>query len=229
MTVGDCISEWLRTVRLEIDLPEGYSVMTPYDTVEVRSILEQFAKRYQHDDRPRLGLWGINPGRFGAGVTGLSFTDPYALVHQLDINTSLQGRRELSAEFISAVIDAYGGAAPFYRDVVLTAFSPLGFVQNSVNINFYDHRGLEQAIVPFVLRHIEAMAKAHVRTDTFVVLGVGKLRRFAEKYVIPVVKPSCVVYLDHPRFIMQYRRKFMTDYVQRYLDVISSAVNPPLI
>lgn len=220
MSVGKTITDWLLALHLDASLPDGIEVLTPYEHPEVRSVVKAFGAIYQSDDSPRLGLWGINPGRFGAGVTGLSFTDPWAVEHQLGISTALQGRRELSAEFVSLVVEAYGGAAPFYRDVVLTAFSPLGFVRNGVNVNFYDDPALERAIIPFVLRHVHAMHAAGVRHDAMVVLGTGALKRFVERHIVHAFPDTAFVYLEHPRFIMQYRRKRVDEYVQRYVEQI---------
>jgi hypothetical protein len=220
MAVGTSITNWLLSLQLDIALPDGFEVLTPYAQPEVRSIVKAFGDSYQSDDRPRLGLWGINPGRFGAGVTGLAFTDPWAVVHQLGIPTEILGRRELSAEFVSRVIEAYGGAAPFYQDVVLTAFCPLGFVRDGVNVNFYDDAALVRAIIPFVHQHINAMHASGVRRDAMIVLGTGALKRFVERHVCDAFPGTGFTYLEHPRYIMQYKRKHLHEYVQRYVEQI---------
>jgi hypothetical protein len=200
--------------------------MDPYRDVAVVDVVRQFCERYYTGDRVRLAVWGINPGRFGAGVTGLSFTDPYALRHDLGLQTTIEGRREPSAEFVYRVIAAYGGPAAYYHDVYMSALSPLGFVRGGVNINFYDDRTLQQDIVPFVVECMQRQTSMGLRSDACVVLGTGKLKTFMETYVRPVLGYAEVAYLEHPRFIIQYRRRHMDDYVRRYVDTIRRLANP---
>lgn len=155
-------------------------------------------------------------------MTGLSFTDPHALTHQLGLQSTLAGRREPSAEFISSVIDAYGGAKAFYRDIYMSALSPLGFVKDGKNINFYDDARLKADIVPFVLDSMRTMIQAGLRTDATVLLGSGALKLFFEKHIRPHIHFDTVVYLDHPRYVMQYRRRDMERYVQEYVRTIQN-------
>jgi len=223
MTFGQLIEEFLTGLRLDVPLPDGFEVLQPYANPAVRYNIHEMCARYYADaPTPRIPMWGINPGRLGGGVTGLSFTDPHALFHMLRIGPETQMRREPSATFIQMVIEAYGGAEPFYRDVFLSAISPLGFIKDGNNINFYDDPGLCRAIVPFVLESVRTQSAAGLRTDACIVLGSGKLRTFVEREVVPVIGYKRVVYLDHPRFVMQYRRKAAHQYVEQYVSAIES-------
>ncbi len=221
---GRVFADRLINVRCQVPIPQGFEILCPYTEHEVQRVVRCFYDRYLRVGPPRLALYGINPGRFGAGITGLAFTDPWALNHQLNIPTSLDGRREPSAVFISAVIDAYGGAQAFYDDVLLTAFSPLGFVRSGVNVNFYDDAALQRAIVPFVAEHVDAVREAGAPSATIVILGSGKLRQFVERHLAPTRRFNHVVALDHPRYIMQYRRATMDRYVEQYVDTIRQHV-----
>ncbi|MEN9795137.1 MAG: hypothetical protein RLZZ150_114, partial [Bacteroidota bacterium] len=69
-------------------------MLDPYRDPEVQRVVREMVRRYYTQAPQRLSVWGINPGRFGAGITGLSFTDPWAVAYQLDIPTTLTGRRE---------------------------------------------------------------------------------------------------------------------------------------
>jgi hypothetical protein len=221
---GRTYAEYLISLRCDVQLPNGFDVLYPYDDAEVQRVVRLFYERYLCSGPPRVAVFGINPGRFGAGVTGIAFTDPWALHHQLDIPTTLTGQRELSAVFISAVIDAYGGPDAFYRDVLLTALSPLGFVREGVNVNFYDDAALQQAIVPFISRHIRAVHGAGASASQTLLLGSGKLKHYVQRYLGGEHALGTVNALDHPRFIMQYRRSSMAAYVARYVEAIQSAV-----
>jgi len=74
-------------------------------------------------------LLGINPGRFGSGTTGVSFTDPIKLEKYCGIRNDLVKKAELSADFIYAMIIAYGGLESFYNRFFISSVSPLGFIQ----------------------------------------------------------------------------------------------------
>ncbi len=222
------VETFLSTAEADVALPPGIEVLRPYEDPEVIRVLRAMCRAYYTGDQQRIGVWGINPGRFGAGVTGLSFTDPWAVTHDLGITTSLTGRRELSAEFISGVICAYGGAAAFYRDVYLSALCPLGFVRDCININFYDVADLSARIRPKVIEWMNTVFDAGVRRDVTILLGSGKLRDFMEKHVREQVGVAEVIYLDHPRYIMQYRRSQLDEYVRLYVDTVRTCVRRPL-
>ena len=189
---------------------------------EVQRVVRAVVRTYYTAAPPRLSVWGINPGRFGAGLTGLSFTDPWAVAHQLGVTTTLVGRRELSAEFISDVIDAYGGPLAFYHDVYLGAVSPLGYVKDGVNVNFYDTPELLRAVTPYAIACMNEQLACGLRKDVAVVLGSGKLKQAVERHIKPHVGIQHIVYLEHPRFIMQYRRSQRSAYVDRYVDTLRS-------
>lgn len=207
-------------------LPVGVEVLNPYLEPEIRRVVRSMITTYYVDAPARLSVWGINPGRFGAGLTGLAFTDPWAVVHQLGIDTSVGGRREISAEFISDVIDAYGGPAAFYRDIYLGAVSPLGYVHQGVNMNFYDTAELRASVVPYAIACMQKQIKAGLRTDVAVVLGSGALQKVVEREIRSAVGIERVVYLEHPRFIMQYRRSQRVAYVERYVSTFRSLFTP---
>ena len=201
-------------------MPRGFEVLDPYRDEEVRRVVTAFAAKYYAGDHPRTAIWGINPGRFGAGVTGLSFTDPYALTDILDMETTISGRRELSAEFVWMVIEAYGGAEKFYQDFFVSALSPLGYIKDGKNINFYDDTGFLTAIEPKIIEWVGEQEAAGLRTDRCVVLGSGKLKDVMEKRLRPHLDYQHIDYLEHPRFIMQYRRKRVGEYVDKYVETL---------
>ena len=224
-TFAQYVERFLTQVSIPDILPSGIEVLQPYGDPEVRRVLHEMCVKYYSSSSRRIGVWGINPGRFGAGLTGLSFTDPWAVQHDLAITTTLSGRREMSAEFISMVIAAYGGPTTFYRDVYMSALSPLGFIRDGVNINFYDDPALEKMMTPNIIRWMNDVFEHRVRRDVSLLLGSGKLRTFMERSVREAVGVSEVIYLDHPRYIMQYRRRDVVQYVQLYVDTIRKVVD----
>ncbi|HVF96827.1 MAG TPA: uracil-DNA glycosylase family protein [Flavisolibacter sp.] len=212
--------EFYTSLRPAKTLPNGVQWLYPQQNEEVLSIVRQFLYKYFDDNSKRTLMLGINPGRFGAGVTGINFTSPKQLTEVCGIKHPYRMQTELSADFIYAMIDAYGGAAKFYKDVFIGSVCPLGFVKDGKNINYYDDKELEQAVEPFIIKHIETLLSFPVDRTKCLCLGGEKnykyLSRLNERYgwfdeIIP---------LPHPRFIMQYRRKAVQPFIQQYLDAL---------
>jgi hypothetical protein len=88
---------------------------------------------------------GINPGRFGAGVTGIPFTDTKRLEEKCWLTIEGLTTYEPSSVFVYDVIEAYGGVEKFYSDYYISSVCPLGFVKfnekgKEINYNYYDSR-----------------------------------------------------------------------------------------
>jgi len=217
---ADRIATFLTSLTIDEPLPEDFEVLDPYRDPEVRRVVNLFARSAYAGEQTRTAIWGINPGRFGAGVTGLSFTDPYVLTEVLGFETSISGRREISAEFIWNVVDAYGGPTAFFRDFYLSALSPLGYVRGGRNVNFYDDPDFLDRISPQILSWVRQQQGAGLQADRCVVLGTGRLREVMEQRLRPHLDYTTVEYLEHPRFIMQYRRRQMEEYVDKYVQTL---------
>ena len=197
-------------------VPRGVLVMNPYRDRRVRGYVRAFLEKYYADNEPRTLVLGINPGRFGAGITGITFTDPVALADFCGIANDLPRRRELSSVFIYDVIHALGGPMPFFRRFFLTAVSPLGFTRGGLNLNYYDRPDLRRAVTPFIERSLARHVAMGGRSDRAVVLGRGDNARFVADVNERRGFFRSVVALDHPRFILQYRRKRAAGYVREY-------------
>lgn len=103
--------------------------------------------------------------------------------------------------------------------------SPLGFMHGEKNLNFYDSAELQSALTTTIQHWILQQVSFGLRQDTTVVLGTGKLKTFFEQYVHAECGFDSVVFLEHPRFIMQYRRKHVDSYVEKYVQVIRSCAD----
>lgn len=163
-------------------------------------------------------MLGINPGRFGAGITGINFTAPRQLKENCGIDHPWKNSSELSAEFIYKMIDAYGGPKAFYHDFFIGAVSPLGYTKGGINVNYYDDRKLSEAVRPFIVDTIQQQLKMGFSRE--VCFCIGGEKNF--KYLDALNKEhhffKKIIPLPHPRFIMQYRRKKMGEYVSNYLE-----------
>ena len=165
-------------------------------------------------------MLGINPGRRGAGTTGINFTAARQLTDHCGIEHGMKAGSELSAEFIYEVIQAYGGPDLFYSRYFIGSVCPLGFVKSGKNINYYDDRMLQQTVSPFITDQLNRLLRFPVLRDRCICIGGEKnfhfLKSLNEKHgffreIIP---------LPHPRFILQYRRKEKDRYLQQYLEVL---------
>lgn len=206
-------------------LPSNIEVMNPYARPDVRRYVASFLKKFFSDDRERVYVFGINPGRFGAGVTGVTFTDPVALERFCGIRNELEERREVSSEFVYEFIQQWGGVEKFYQEFFLTAVSPLGFVRNGTNYNYYDDQKVFAILKPFIVRTLKAQLALGARRDAAIIFGTGKNQMIFTELNQEHRFFRRVYAVEHPRFIMQYRRKRLRDYFAKYQETFSRALS----
>ncbi|HVZ49302.1 MAG TPA: uracil-DNA glycosylase family protein [Gemmatimonadaceae bacterium] len=202
-------------------MPVGVRAMNPYRDRTARRYVKAYLDAFYGDARPRLLAFGINPGRFGAGITGVTFTDPVALADFCGIPNDLPRRRELSSVFVYDVIERLGGVRAFTARSFLTAAAPLGFTRGGVNLNYYDVPALARACEPFIVTSVERHLAFGGRTDRAIVLGAGQNFAHLKRLNDAHGWFGELVALDHPRFILQYRRKRVAEYVERYVEAFS--------
>ncbi|HVS96898.1 MAG TPA: uracil-DNA glycosylase family protein [Puia sp.] len=216
-TQAAAILDFYRNLRPRFALPESVSIMNPYQDPETWATASKFYGKFYSDPRPRAFIFGINPGRHGAGVTGVPFTDPIRLADVCGISNDWKKQAELSSQFIYTMIAGYGGAEAFYGNYFFTALSPLGFVRHGKNLNYYDDKKLLHEVEPFVLTCIRRQLETMPTYPVCYCLGEGTnygyFRRINEKHrffreIVP---------LPHPRWIMQYRRKRVAEFVDLYV------------
>ena len=206
-------------------LPSNIQVMNPYTRPNVQRYVESFLRKFFSDNRERVYVFGINPGRFGAGVTGVTFTDPVALERFCGISNEFEKRREVSSEFVYEFIQRWGGVEKFYQDFFLTAVSPLGFTRNGKNYNYYDDRRVFAILKPFIVPSLKVQLASGARHDVAILLGTGRNQRVFTELNQEHGFFDRVYAVEHPRFIMQYRRKRLREYLEKYKEVFSQALS----
>jgi len=212
------IIHFYKSIQPPAKLPKAVGVLYPQQDKGVIKIVEQFYKKFYSDNHQRTLIFGINPGRFGAGVTGINFTGPKQLKENCGIEHSLKMHSELSAEFIYEAIAKYGGVKKFYKDFFITAVSPLGYIKDGVNLNYYDDKKLQEAVTPFVVDCVEKQLKWNVNRAKCICIGGEKNYKYFLKLNEKYNWFGQIFPLPHPRFIMQYRRKTKENYLSEYLD-----------
>ena len=209
-----------RSLRLECALPEGVGLLHPQADEAVMRTVTAFLNKYYSDQHPRQMLFGINPGRYGAGTTGINFTAPKQLTEVLRIDHTFRNQTELSAEFIYEVIAVYGGPEKFYGDFFLSSISPLGFVRQGKNLNYYDDRNLMKALEPFIVKSIAQQLRIFRPIQVCICIGGEKNFKFFTELNNKLQFFKEIIPLPHPRFIMQYRRKQKENYLSQYLSAL---------
>ena len=214
------VMQYYRQLQPPANLPAEVEVMNPYQNEATLKIAEKFYQKYYSDDHPRILLFGINPGRFGAGVTGVPFTDPLKLEEICDIPNDLEKKTELSSRFINEVVMAYGGPEKFYARYFISGVSPLGYLREGINLNYYDIKGYKPLFEAYVSQQIREQLKFGI--DQSIAYSIGKglnikyLNYINDKYnFFEKILP-----LSHPRWVMQYRLKRKDEFIREYLDVL---------
>lgn len=222
MTFADKVNQFNRELSFSGKLPKGIKILNPFrGNPEILEKSALFYKKFYDDNNPRKFILGINPGRLGAGATGIPFTDTKRLSEICNINIDSVKTHEPSSVFVYEVIEKYGGADKFYNDFYINSLSPLGFVQknkkgNWVNCNFYDYEELFLAMKPFIIETLKTQISFGIATDVCYVLG-KKNAKYLEKINREEHLFEKLVVVDHPRYIQQYKSKLKDQYVADYL------------
>jgi hypothetical protein len=214
------VLSFFKTLKIPAHLPTGVEVLNPYHDRKAFELCKQFYSQYYADSNNRKIILGINPGRLGAGLTGIPFTDPIKLKDICGINNALPRKAELSADFIYQMINAYGGPLKFYQNFYISSVSPLGFTKEGKNLNYYDDKKLTKQLNPFILSSITKQLQFGIDTKTAYCLGEGENYKFLSKLNAEHRFFENLIPLAHPRFIMQYKRKSLTHYIDHYVEAL---------
>lgn len=226
-TFAEKIISFNKKVAFEGSLPKGVSIMNPFkENPEALKISSQFYKKFYNDLHQRHIILGINPGRFGAGVTGVPFTDTKRLINECGLEFSGKPTHEPSATFIYEMINAYGGTKKFYRNFYIQSIFPLGFTATNVkgkevNYNYYDSKELTEAVYDAMIKNIKTQINFGISTDLCFCFGTGKNEKFLNKINDKYHFFKRVIALEHPRFIMQYKFKTKELYIDKYLNAFN--------
>ncbi len=212
-----------QSLRPPKNLPKDIDILFPQKDPQVIELIKKFFEKYFNDTKPRRLMFGINPGRFGAGITGVNFTAPRQLKENCGIDHHLGLTSELSAEFIYDMIGEYGGVKKFYANWFISSVCPLGFIKNGKNINYYDDKKLSEAVTPFIIDCINTQVAIGFNTDKCVCIGGEKNFKFLSGLNNEYKWFSEIIPLPHPRFILQYRRKQKDQYIHQYLSALRFA------
>jgi hypothetical protein len=225
-TFADRVISFNQSLDFSGQLPDGISIMNPFREDEtVLPLSSAFYRNYYSDNHPRHIILGINPGRFGAGVTGVPFTDSKRLRKECGLPYSGRETHEPSSVFVYEVIAAYGGPEAFYRKFYINSVCPLGFTKTGgqgkeINYNYYDSKELTAAAYDFMVESIQKQLAFGIETDLCFCFGTGKNEKFLRQLNEEQQFFGKIIALEHPRFVMQYKAREKQAYIQKYLTAL---------
>jgi len=220
MTFAKQVIDFYNNIKPPTHLPAGVEVLEPFKEPAVKQTVDAFYTKFFQDNNPRTYLIGINPGRFGGGTTGIPFTDPIRLQEVIGIDNAFDPKPELSSRFIYQMIEAMGGVDIFYRSFYFTSVSPLGFVKEGRNLNYYDIKELQNGLENYIVDHFRKQLNFGAKPVAYS-LGKGQnikyLKWLNKKYrLFETIEP-----LPHPRWVMQYRLKRLDEFISLYKERLS--------
>ncbi len=223
ITFANQVLPFLKDLTPPEHLPVGVKVMNPYNDPAAWSTTVEFYQKFYADASSRILIIGINPGRFGGGITGIPFTDPINLSDECQISNDFPKKAELSSKFIYRMIKAIGGVQPFYRRFFITATCPLGFVKEGKNLNYYDLPELQKSWEGFMVDCLRTQLKFQSVSKVAFVLGQGKNFAYLEHLNREHNFFEHLEMLPHPRWVMQYRLKRINEFLNQYRQKLERA------
>jgi hypothetical protein len=132
MLVEELREKYLESGDLE-RLLQGTGIEILKDFLENWDAVLEFNRVFYAEGEPKTVLCGINPGRLGAGKTGVPFMNFRSLSKLLP--GAPPDDTERSAQFFHEVVSHFG-AQNFYRSFYVENVSWVGYSKERKNINF---------------------------------------------------------------------------------------------
>lgn len=222
-TFADKIIQFNHELEYVGKLPEDFRVLNPFrDNPETIEVMEQFYRKFYSDYNKRRFIIGINPGRHGAGTTGVPFTDTKRLADLCGIKMKSAYTHEVSSVFVYDMIADYGGVDKFYKDFYINSPFALAIVRkqkngNWINANYYDDKKLYSFVEEYMIETLKRHIALGLETDEVFIWG-KKNADFVHKMNKKAKLFKTLTPLEHPRYIQQYKSKEKQLYIDKYLN-----------
>ncbi len=217
-TQAELILEFFDKLKPNWKLPKGIELLFPFENANTKAAMQSFYGKYYADNKSRKLVLGINPGRLGAGVTGIPFTDPIHLKDICKIDNEFKKKHELSSLYVYELINAMGGPKKFFGQIYISSVCPLGFTKGGINYNYYDDQKLYKAVKKHIVEHIARQLEFNISRDKVYCWGKGKNYKFLKALNEEFEWFDEIIPQPHPRWIMQYRRKHKTELLDKMLE-----------
>ncbi|MEM6816742.1 MAG: DUF4918 domain-containing protein, partial [Bacteroidota bacterium] len=110
----------------------------------------------------------------------------------------------------------------FYSKFYISAVSPLGYVREGINLNYYDIKGFKELFEEYTVTEIKKQFALGISRKTAFSLGMGQNVKYLNWLNNRYHLFEKIIPLPHPRWIMQYRLKRKEAFVQEYLDTFNN-------
>ncbi len=224
MTFGSQVLDFYLNLGKLPKVPSGVGVLNPFQNTDTQVVVTKFFGKFYHDNNQRILLIPINPGRFGSGVTGIPFTDPIQLEAACGIDNDFKKRTELSSRFIYKMIEELGGVDDFYSKFYFSSVSPLGFVKDGKNLNYYDLPELQNNWEAFMLNNLRNKIEFGASSKIAFVIGRGKNFKYMNYLNKKYQLFDKLIDLPHPRWVMQYRLKRIDEFILEYKEKLEEGL-----
>lgn len=190
----------------------GISMLEGY--LDQSDIMDAFCEKFYSNKIPKIVICGINPGRLGAGLTGVPFFD-FASLSKI-FPSILRKDTENTAQFFFKVIEKIG-VERFFNYFYITNVSSVGYSKGKSNFNFDKlPDNLRSIVFSNFAEEIELIKPVKIialgdAAFNGVESALGKNSYRLEK-------------LKHPSWIMQYKRNEISFWVQAYADALSKSL-----
>lgn len=176
--------------------------------------IQKFCDKYYSNGVPFRVICGMNPGRLGAGKTGIPFIDFNSLSKLLDDVSNEDS--EKSAGFIFDVIEEFGRER-FFDNFYLTNFCSVGFMKNGANYNF---DCLPNQLLEIVKNNFYEEMEV-VKPKSVLSLSVS-----VQNSVCTLLQNATILKerLPHPSWVMTYRSKSADKWKGKYLSTMEKLI-----
>jgi hypothetical protein len=225
MIVANGLIKFLENLASGIPkLPEGIGAYDPYlSGTESHRCASRFYQKYFNDQVSRHVLFGINPFRWGAGLTGIPFTDARRLSEKCGIDYNQPASHENASAFIYEVISEFGGPSAFYRGYLFNWVCPIGLLDKKIpghkGYSYYQNAALYKSVRELMAENIRHLINLGIARDYCFCVGLGKNEQYLRKLNDEHEFFSAIIPLEHPGFITRYhageRNKYLAHYVKQ--------------
>lgn len=215
--------------RINCSVPKDYKLINPLcseQKEDVRKVMHLFYNKFYNDRNKRRIIFGSSPSRKGSGVVGVPFESAEHLREETGIYIDNFYISKSSTNFLFEVMRKYGGCEKFYKDFYMSFVCPFGIVRinekvREVNANYYENKELKKALYPIIVDSIKKQIEFGIDTSVCYSIGSGDNYRFLLELNREYNFFKRIIPLEHPRYIMQYNKGKMDEYILKYLDALN--------
>ena len=227
MNIAKGIIEFNKSLEFNGNLPDGFKIINPFkENNEALIVMEKFYNKFYADNNLRNFIIGINPGRHGAAITGIPFTDTKRLEKDCKIPFYSNSSHEISSVFIYDMINKYGGVNDFYSKYFINSPFPLAIVKELKdgkikNANYYDDKELYKSLEEFMINCLREFSQMGINKENVFILGSKNYKFINELNKKDKIFKDLNI-LEHPRYIQQYKSKEKDKYIDKYINLFNN-------